>query len=214
MPKTTEHRQHLNVRATQMEMNPRGSVGESSPLTEDFNGKLQDAQNQLEQLQQQQQEVERQKLELQELNEAKDDFLHGQVDLHEKLSTAVTAMDREIFATKQELDELEQARICFADHLDKINALNPDGWNNESLRQDLARAISVLDLAEDEYEQAVAHFSGGRSASVFGGRSKTKRTTGSAASDSEFATMLRNGLAFNLPIFVLGAIALVLYFLK
>lgn len=214
MSNTTQHRQHLNVRATQMEMNPRGSVGDSSPLTEDFNGKLLEAQNQLEQLQQQQQEVERQKQELQELNEAKDDFLHGQVDLHEKLSTAVTAMDREIFATKQELDELEQARICFADHLEKINALNPDGWNNESLRQDLARAISVLDLAEDEYEQAVAHFSGGRSASVFGGSAKSKRTGASSAGDSEFASMLRNGLAFNLPVLVLGAIGLILYFLK
>lgn len=214
MSQTTEHRQHLNVRTTQMEMNPRGTVGESNPLTEDFNGKLQDAQNQLEMLQQQQLEVERQKLELQELNEAKEDFLHGQVDLHEKLSTAVTAMDREIFATKQELDELEQARICFADHLDKINGLNPDGWNNESLRQDLARAISVLDLAEDEYEQAVAHFSGGRSASVFGGRSKPKRSSGASASDNEFVTMLRNGLAFNLPVIVLGAIAIIIYFFK
>lgn len=214
MSRTAEHKQHLNVRATQMEMNPRGSVGESNPLTEDFNGKLLEAQSQLEMLQQQQQEVERQKQELQDLNEAKEDFLHGQVDLHEKLSTAVTAMDREIFATKQELDELEQARICFADHLEKINALNPDGWNNESLRQDLARAISVLDLAEDEFEQAVAHFSGGRSASVFGGSSKPKRSTSSPATDSEFATMLRNGLAFNLPMIVLGAIALIVYFLK
>ena len=213
MPKTAEHRQHLNVRNTQMEMNPRGSVGDASPLAEDFTGKLQDAQNQLEMLQQQQQEVERQKHELQELNEAKDEFLHGQVDLHERLSTAVTAMDREIFAAKQELEELEQARICFADHLEKINALNPDGWNNESLRQDLARAISVLDLAEDEYEQAVAHFSGGRSASVFGGSTKPKRAA-STSTDSEFVTMLRNGLAFNLPVILLGAVALILWMFK
>ena len=92
MSRTAEHKQRINVRATQMEMTPRGSVGGSSPLTEDFSGKLIEAQSQLEMLQQQQQEVERQKLELQELNEAKDDFLHGQVDLHEKLSTAVTAM--------------------------------------------------------------------------------------------------------------------------
>lgn len=211
MSRTAEHRQHLNVRSTQMEMPTRGSTGDSNPLAEDFNGKLQEAQNQLEMLQQQQQEVERQKMELQELNEAKDEFLHGQVELHEKLSTAVTAMDREIFATKQELDELEQARICFADHLEKINSLNPDGWNNESLRQDLARAISVLDLAEDEYEQAVAHFSGGRSASVFGNAPKPKRSTGGSTTESEFFTMLRNGFAFNLPVVILGVIALLLW---
>ncbi len=214
MSTTTSRKQHLNVRTTQMEMNTRGTIGSANPLSEDFTGKLQEAQSQIEALQQQQAEVERQKRELQEINEAKEDFLHGQVELHEKLSTAVTAMDREIFATRQELDELEQARICFADHLEKIDALNPDGWNNESLRQDLTRAISVLDLAEDEYEQAVAHFSGGRSASVFGGGSKPKRAASSSPVDSEFISMLRNGLAFNLPVIILGAIALIVYLVK
>jgi len=214
MSNATSHKQHLNVRATQLEMNTHGSVGESNPLAEDFTGKLKEAQSQIEQLQQQQAEVERQKQELEEINAAKDDFLQGQVELHEKLSTAITAMDREIFATRQELDELEQARICFADHLEKINQLNPDGWNNESLRQDLTRAISVLDLAEDEYEQALAHFSGGRSASVFGGSSsKPIRSNSSGGNNSEFMTMLCNGLAFNLPIVLLGIIALVIYYM-
>ncbi len=214
MSTTTSRKQHLNIRTTQMEMTPRGTVGGANPLAEDFAGKLQEAQSQIEALQQQQAEVERQKQELQEINEAKEDFLHGQVELHEKLSTAVTAMDREIFATRQELDELEQVRTSFADHLEKIDALNPDGWNNESLRQDLTRAISVLDLAEDEYEQAVAHFSGGRSASVFGGGSKPKRAASGSSEESEFLTMLRNGFAFNLPVVILGTFALIVYFLK
>lgn len=212
MSNVTTHKQHLNVRATQLEMNTRGSVGSSNPLAEDFTGKLQEAQSQIEQLQQQQAEVERQKIELEEINTAKDEFLHGQVELHEKLSTAVTSMDREIFATRQELDELEQARICFADHLEKINQLNPDGWNNESLRQDLTRAISVLDLAEDEYEQALSHFSGGRSASVFGSTGNKPKRASTGDNNSEFTTMLCNGFAFNLPIVVLGVIALIVYY--
>lgn len=215
MSNATSHKQHLNVRATQLEMNTRGSVGSSNPLAEDFTGKLQEAQSQIEKLQQQQAEVERQKRELEEINAAKDDFLQGQVELHEKLSTAVTAMDREIFATRQELDELEQARICFADHLEKINQLNPDGWNNESLRQDLTRAISVLDLAEDEYEQAVEHFSGGRSASVFGtSGSKSKRSGTTGGSQTEFVTTFCNGLAFNLPMILLGVAAMIIFYLN
>lgn len=214
MNSIADRKQHLNVRDTQMEMNPQGAVG-SSPLTEDFTGKLKEAQTQLEQLQQQQAEVEHQRQQLQELNESKEEFIHGQVELSEKLSTAVTAMDREIFGARQEIEELEQARICFADHLEKINQLNPDGWNNESLQQDLTRAISVLDLAEDEFEQACDHFSGGRSASIFGGTtSKPKRASISSAVDSEFLTMFRNGLAFNLPVVLLGAIALLIFLLK
>jgi DNA repair exonuclease SbcCD ATPase subunit len=213
MSNVTTHKQHLNVRATQLEMNPHGSVGGNNPLAEDFTGKLQEAQSQIEQLQQQQAEVERQKVELEEINAAKDDFLHGQVELHEKLSTAVTSMDREIFATRQELDELEQARICFAEHLEKINQLNPDGWNNESLRQDLTRAISVLDLAEDEYEQALTHFSGGRSASVFGSTNSKPKRNSNNSGNTEFVSTLCNGFAFNLPIILLGIVALIIYYI-
>ncbi|NWK56579.1 hypothetical protein HW115_13235 [Verrucomicrobiaceae bacterium N1E253] len=212
MPRTSDHKQHINVRATQMEMSPRGAG--AAPLSEDFTGKLQEAQSQLELLQQQQAEVERQKLELQELNEHKDEFLQGQIEINEKLNTAITAMDREIFATRQELEELEQARICFADHLEKIDQLNPDGWNNESLRQDLSRALSVLDLAEDEYEQAVAHFSSGRSSSVFGGGgAKPKRVAG-PRQESELLTQFRNGFAYNFPLVLLGIVAMIVYLLK
>jgi len=212
MSTIADRKQHLNVRDTQIEMTSR----ESNPLTEDFTGKLKEAQTQLEQLQQQQAEVERQREELQELNESKEEFIHGQVEITEKLTTAVTAMDREIFAARQEIEELEQARICFADHLEKIDQLNPDGWNNETLRQDLTRASSVLDLAEDEFEQACDHFADGRSASIFGGAPtpKPKRSTTNSKENSEFLNMFRNGLAFNLPVVLLGALALFIYLLK
>ena len=215
MSTIADRKQHLNVRDSQIEMTSRDSSG-SDPLTEDFTGKLKEAQTQLEKLQQQQAEVERQREELQELNESKEEFIHGQVEINEKLTTAVTAMDREIFAARQEIEELEQARICFADHLEKIDQLNPDGWNNETLRQDLTRAVSVLDLAEDEFEQACDHFSGGRSASIFGGAptAKPKRATSSTKETSEFVNTFRNGLAFNLPIVLLGALALLAYLIK
>lgn len=184
-------------------------------MSEDFTGKLQEAQSQLEQLQQQQAEIERQKIELEELNESKADFLEGQIELNEKLNTAITAMDREILATQQELEELQQARTSFVDHLVKIEALNPDGWNNESLRQELTRAISVLDLAEDEYEQAVAHFAGSRSSSIFGGAGVVKQKRVSAStSESELMMHFRNGFAYNLPLLVLGIIALIVFVMK
>jgi len=211
MSRTSDHKQRINVRSTQMEMSPRGS---STPLSEDFTGKLQEAQSQLEQLQQQQADVERQKVELSELNEHKEEFLQGQIEINEKLNTAITAMDREIFATRQELEELEQARICFADHLGKIDQLNPDGSNNEGLRLDLSRALSVLDLAEDEHEQAVTHFSSGRSSSVFGGaRAKPKRSS-VVVGESELMTHFRNGFAYNFPLVLLGIVAMIVYLLK
>lgn len=212
---SSNRKQHINVRSSQMDIADRPSLGSSDPTSEDFTGKLQEAQQQLELLQKQQAEVERQRIELQELRESKEEFINGQVELHEKLTSALTAMDREIFATQQEAEELQQARTCFADHLEKINQLDAKDWSNDTLHQELTRAMSVLDLAEDEYEQALAHFSGGRSASVFGIQSaKTKRTTTRTVGTGEFASHFRNGLAFNLPIVILGSLALLIYLIK
>ncbi len=215
MPISTSRKQHLNVNSSQMEIDQTRSNGLTAPINEDFTGKLQEAQHQLEILQQQQAEVERQRIELQDLNKSKEEFINGQVELQEKLTSSVTAMDREIFTTRQELEELEQARVCFVDHLEKVNTLNPDSEDNDTLRQELTRAISVIDLAEDEYEQVVDHFSGGRSASVFSIQSaKTKRSVTSNQTVSEFTTTFRNGLAFNLPILILGGIGLIAFLAK
>lgn len=215
MSRTTDHKQHINVRSTQMEMSSRASSGAVTPLSEDFTGKLQEAQSQLELLQQQQAEVERQRLELQELNEHKDEFLQGQIEINEKLNTALTAMDREIFATRQELEEMEQARICFADHLEKIDQLNPDGSSNEALRQELSRALSVLDLAEDEYEQAMAHFAGsGRGAAFSSGSIPKAKRKNASVGESELLIHFRNGFAYNLPLVLLGIVAMIVYLLK
>jgi hypothetical protein len=72
----------------------------------------------------------------------------------------------------------------------------------------------VIDIATDEYDQAAAHFEGTRSGSIFGRASKRSRATSRLGGSSEFMANLRNGFAFNLPIVLLGGIALAVYLTK
>ncbi|MBK1790480.1 hypothetical protein [Persicirhabdus sediminis] len=213
MSRISEHTHHLNVRETQMEMRTDSVVGRSA-LSEDFEAQLQEAQDRLVQLQQQQEEVERKRVELMELNRDKEEFLQGQVEITERLRTAVTSIDREVFVMRQELEELEQARVCFAGHLEKIESLDPESWANDNLRHELAKSISAIDLAEDEYEQAVEHFCDGRSASIFGlAAGKSSGRVIKPVVRSEFVQQFMNGLAFNLPMVVLAIIAALVYFM-
>jgi len=151
---TEAHKQQLKVRETQMELGTDNYVGQT-PLSDDFEGKLEQAQQQLESLQAEQERLERQKRELADLNERKEEFLQGQTEVSEKLSSSITAIDRGLFEMKQEMEDLEQTRTLFAEHLDKIDKLNPESWTRENLKSELNRAISAIDLAEDEYDQAV-----------------------------------------------------------
>lgn len=206
MSLTAERKQNIRVSETQMEMPEEGPA-----FTEDFEGKLADAQSQLEKLQAQRQELERQKVALEDLNVRKQEFLNGQLDLSERYAAALTSLERELYLSKQEIDDLEQTRKSFLSHLQKIEALNPEAWPKESINSELQQALLTLDKAEEEYEQAVSYFTGTRKSSVFGGPTSGTR---SHFGSGDFRTMLRNGLAFNLPVIVLGSIALLAYLLK
>lgn len=209
MPRLTEtRRQYLNVAPTQMEMQPENLVG-SSPLSEDFEGKLVAAQKQLEQLQEQQEFIEQQKRELEELNERKEEFLLGQNDISARLATSLTAIDRELFDMRQEMEHLEQARECFADHQQKIDGINPEGWTKEELKSELKQAISMLDHAEDEYEEVMLHFKDSKRAGAFTPSSRVHKK--SLRAPSEFLSYFKQGFAFNLPLILAAVVAYLLY---
>ena len=211
MSATSEHTHHIKIRSTQLEMPATSGGGRD---TDDYDRKLRAAQEELQRIQQQQEELERKKAELEELTSRKRAFVAQQVELTEKLTAALTLIDRELFEMRNETEDLEQCRGCFASHLDKIQKFTPENWTRDNLPEKLERATMVIDLAADEYEQAAAHFQGTRSGSIFGHPSKRGRATARGRQTGEFAAQLRNGLAFNLPVVVLGAAALIVYLLK
>lgn len=208
MSTTRDRALHINVnpaRSSQLEMKDPSANGQN----EDYDGKLAAAQHQLEILHSKRQELERQKIELEELNQLKQDFLDGQLEITEKLSNTISSIEREVFEMRQEIDDMDKTKTSFAKHLQRISSINPEAWPKESLKTELSRAISHVDLAEDEYEQAAAYFSGERHRGLFGlGRRGGQNNRG------DFQDHLRNGLAFNLPIVILGALALLVYLIK
>ena len=210
MATLTEHTQHLKIRSTQMEM----QSADHSDRCEDYDRKLKDAQDELERIQEQREELERKKLELEELTTRKRSFVSQQAGLTEKLTSSLTLIDRVLFEMRNEAEDIEQCRACFAAHLDKIQKFNPENWTRETLSEKLERATLAIDLADDEYDQAAAHFEGSRSGAIFGRTSKRKRPHKAHGASSEFMSNLRNGFAFNLPVLLLGGAAVVIYLLK
>lgn len=210
MATPVEHTHHIKIRSTQLEMPATGT----SSRDEDYDRKLKDAQEELERIQLQREELERKKSELEELTGRKRTFLSQQAELTEKLTSSLTLIDRELFEMRQESEDLEQCRVCFAAHLDKIQKINPESWTRDALPEKLEKASMAIDIAADEYDQAAAHFQNGRSGSIFGRPSKRGRAANRTAGSSEFMVNLRNGFAFNLPIVVLGGLALLVYLAK
>jgi Asp-tRNA(Asn)/Glu-tRNA(Gln) amidotransferase B subunit len=210
MASPAEHTHHIKIRSTQMEMPSDGRAVRD----DDYDRKLQVAQEELNRIQLQREDLERKKSELEELTGRKRTFMAQQVELTEKLTSALTLVDRELYDMRQEAEDLEQCRTCFAAHLDKIQRITPENWTRENLSERLEKSSMAIDIAADEYDQAAAHFDGTRSGAIFGRPSKRARAAGRHATGSEFMQNLRNGFAFNLPIVVLGGVALLVYLAK
>lgn len=210
MPAPSDHTHHIKMRSTQLEMPTRPAAAG----VEDYDSKLKAAQDELERIQVQREELEQKKRVLEELTARKRSFLSQQVELSEKLSAAVTLIERELYEIRQETEDLEQCRVCFVSHLDKLEKINPESWTRDNLSEKLERSIMAVDVASDEYEQAATHFEGGRSGAIFGRASKRGRSRSRTAPSSEFFLNLRNGLAFNLPLCALGGVALLIYLFK
>ena len=203
----TKHTQHLRIKEAQLDLS--GDPYAAS-RNEDFEGKLREAQQQLELLQRQREYLEQQKCEMDDLNRRKEEFISSQIEISERLSTSVTSIDRELFELRQELEDLEQARQSFAAHLTRIEKLEPEGWPRESLNVELDRAHGMLEQAEEEFESACAHFAGGRTRGVFG----NPNANGKPRGGNGFSANIRAGFAYNLPILILGTVALVVLLLK
>ena len=212
MSAPSDHTHHIKMRSTQLEMPTRPAPAGA----EDYDSKLKAAQDELERIQVQREELEQKKRVLEELTARKRTFLSQQVELSEKLTAAVTQIERELYAIRQETEDLEQCRVCFVSHLDKLEKINPESWTRDNLSEKLDRSIMAVDIATDEYDQAAAHFEGSRSGAIFGRASKRGRARSHSALGTEFMLNLRNGLAFNLPlcVCVMVVAALLIYLLK
>lgn len=182
---------------------------------DEFDDQVKAAQQQLSNLRQQQEEIERQKAEIEELKRQRREFLQGRTEATEKLSRAVVMLDREVYECQKRVEEFLQAKDNFAQHLERIDAVNPESWSRAELRTELARALGIVDDARQEYRKSMARLSG----QFHGGAPvedlKEERHESKVMSDSQvglepdwFHNGLRRGFAFSLPLMGFGLFAL------
>ncbi len=126
---------------------PADSMSPGSDLEE----RVQTTQHRLSQLRQEAEALEQEKLRFEELSRQQKEFMQGRVEMGEKLSKALTHLDRETYEAQRRVEQLLVIKDTFNHHLDVIDSLNPEQWNPSDLRHDLGRALGMIDEAREEY---------------------------------------------------------------
>lgn len=206
-----------------------------SPLSDEFDEKVAEAQEQLLHLRHQQEQLEKQKAELEELKRKREKFLRGRVEATDRLTKATTMLEREMFEAQKRLGQFAHARDAFARHLKNLEQINPETWAREETRSELTRALAAIQDARDEYTTEMARIGaiidvgaeepqlaplpvevcGEKLKVPAESRTSAAPAPGSAAALApvevrDFMYWLKSGFAFTLPLIVFGIFALFL----
>ena len=185
---------------------------EGDPLsTEHIDERVQQAEQQEQVLKRQLETIEKQKRELEELGRRQELLTTGRNDVADKLTRALVIVERETMDAGKRLELLQSVHASFAQHLDNIESINPKIWGEgANMNKELTRALAAVDDARGEYSRSFPRVS------AIPEQAATESSTGtsyqaeySSGDGRDFLTWMKMGLAFSIPLIVLGLIALI-----
>lgn len=178
---------------------------EEEESVEHLDDQVQRAQEQLIQLKRQQEQIEKQKRELEELSRRQEQFQQGKVEMIEHFTRALVVLERQIYDAQKRVEQLRSINESFIQHLGLLEAINPKSWENSDINKELNRALSAVDDARTEYNRSRAVISAEINEDVLAAASSSAETPGSYDPPAQdFTYWLKSGLAFTLPLLLLG----------
>jgi hypothetical protein len=176
---------------------------------------VQKAQEQLLHLKRQQELIEKQKRELEELSRRQEQFHQGKAEMIEQFTRALVVLERQAYDSQKRLEQLKTIHETFVKHLDIIESINPKNWDNLDISKELNRALSAVDDARAEFQRSRAVINAESDQEVLSQEPAGSEQTGIQGGEGpgDFMHWFKSGLAFTLPLLVLGIIFLILFFL-
>lgn len=180
----------------------------SAPTVEQIDDQVAQAQERLLALKRQAEQLEREKAKLEELSRRQEQFDSGRAEMVDKFTGSLVQIQRETDETLKRLEVLKNIQSTFSNYLHELEAINPKEWTPEDLTKELAKAIGTVEDARSVYTKAQAQVAveplGGP------GVAETEASDGGQG----FSYWLMAGLAFTLPLVIVGLLALILLFLS
>lgn len=183
-----------------------------TPYCEDLDDEYQAAQDKLRELRQQEEQIKRQAAELEELTKKEALFKSGRTEVCEELTRYLGILDREANEARRLAEQCANAHERLESHLATINSLRPEMWSRADRKNELSRALSHIEAAEDEIDSVlpIINGCGTKKPGLFGGKViPLNLPSANAGGRGDFLYWLKSGFAFSLPFVGFGLIAVI-----
>lgn len=181
-----------------------------APSAEQIDDQVALAQEKLLQLKRQAEQLEREKQKLEELGRRQDQFDTGRAEMVDKFTASLVQIQRETDYTLKRLEILKNVQESFTSYLHELEAIDPKEWAPAELNKELSKALGAVEDARSVYVKAQAQVAA--DAEVAGPSPFESESL--VQGGHSFGYWLMAGFAFTLPLFALGLLGLLLWFLQ
>ncbi|PTX96959.1 hypothetical protein DB345_07220 [Spartobacteria bacterium LR76] len=177
---------------------------------EDLGDEVQKTNTELEKLKRQLEDIEKQKQRLEELKRRQDELENGRIDMADKLTRSLVTVQREIEESQKRLEQLNQIFNSFTQHLRYIEGINAKAWGTNELPKELSKALSAVEDARADYAKALPKIAPDVPVEAAPAATGYEAEYG-YAEERGFIYWLKSGVAFTLPLWVLGIAGLLVW---
>lgn len=181
---------------------------DEGPSMEELQDQVQRAQSELIELKRRQDQIEKEKLRLEELSRRQEELERGRIETVDKLTRALLLVQRETEESQRRLEQLHGIQNSFTEHLRELENIDCKNWSGRDLARELTRAIGMVDEAKAAYARAQAKIAPVEEIHDTEGAMDHGEVF--EAEPHNFLYWLQSGVAFTLPLLILGTIALLL----
>ncbi|MFA5043338.1 MAG: hypothetical protein WC381_01740 [Kiritimatiellia bacterium] len=193
-----------------------------TPLTrrnEEINSQVATKLDELERLRTKQEALEREKNSLENLRNNQEKYESGKREMIDHLEKSLIALEREEIGLNQRLELLTETERRFKKMLNDMRGFNEEQWatDTDGLREDLSKALVVIDNTRKEYNKAYARIEAMRESHNIGVIAKPAmqdESAGLGRYPRGFWDCVKTGLAFSLPLVVLLIVLIVVLIVK
>ena len=181
-----------------------------TPLTrrnEEINSQVATKLDELERLRTKQEALEREKNSLENLRNNQEKYEAGKREMIDHLEKSLIALEREEISLNQRVELLAETERRFKEMLSDMRGFNEEQWatDTEGLREELSKALVVIDNTRKEYNKAYARIEAMRESNNIGiiaEPAMQDESAGLARYPRGFGDWLKVGLAFSLPLVI------------
>ena len=189
-----------------------------TPLTkrkEEINSQVATKMDELERLRAKQEVLEREKKSLENLRNNQEKYEAGKREMSDHLENSLIALEREGIALNQRLELLAETERRFKEMLNDMRGFKEEQWatDSECLREELSKALVIIDNTRKEYNKAFARIEAMRESHNIGLIVKPAMQD-EARYPRRFGDWVKAGMAFSLPLVIVLIVLIVVLIAK